>query len=337
MNNTQINIQKIEKDSYSDQDWKNYFEIRKIYSEKSGEPLLFKSWKILKEQTILWLEGEGECYTVHDESKPIGFFSFVKGLKEDKEKQFTDYRGRLLVDFSKEIFSKIAECFLEYDPDSNFLIIKSANGEKDFLEDYINAEVSDYVEMFRLNVKQAKVDLIKDWYETYTNKFENYELKHYESIPDNILHEYCAVFTELLHDMPVESPIRITKVDPDELKKKEQGFKKNNQYSYRYLVFDKGKLIGMTNVSLNKSKPEIMQQYMTGTIKEYRRQGIGKWMKAAMYFKLTQDFPDLKIIKTETHPKNIGSKRISEKMGYEKVGFEKDLLISREKIIECLK
>jgi len=336
MNNTQINIRKIEIDSHADQDWKNYFEIRKMYAEKTGEPLRFSSWEELKKRSSPWIEEGVGIYTVHENSKPIGFFSFDVRLKEVKERRFTNFRDGLLVDLSKELLSKIGEYFLEFDAASNFLMIKSISGKNDFLEEHINAEIADYAELFKLNVKQAKMEVIKDWFKTYTDKFENYELRHYELIPDDLLNEYCSVFTELLNDVPTKSQIYELKVDPEKQRKREQGDIKNNQYSYRYLVFDEGKMIGMTNVYLNKSTPEIMNQYMTGTLKKYRRQGIGKWMKAAMYFKLTEDFPDLKVIKTEIHPNNIGSKKLSENMGYEKVGFEKELLISRERIIEYL-
>jgi len=75
---------------------------------------------------------------------------------------------------------------------------------------------------------------------------------------------------------------------------------------------------------------------MTGTLKDYRRQGIGKWMKATMFLKLIEEFPSLREIKTETSPENYGSKAISLQMGYQQIGTEIDWLISRENIEKYL-
>jgi len=336
MNNTQINIRRIEKETYSDQDWKNYFKIREMYSEKFGKPMFFKSWEQLKELTNLWIEDGGGFYTVHENNKPIGFFVFVIQLKEYKERQYVFYRDGLLVDFSEEIMGKIGECFLDYDSSSNYLLIQSSNGKNDFLVESINAEIGDNIELWSLNVKQAKIELINDWFKTYTEKFENYELRHYEDIPDDLLNEYCSVLTGLRYDMPTKSEASKREADPTELRKREEHNKKNNWYTYRYLVFDEGKLIGMTNLSLNKNKPEIMYQNMTGTLKKYRRKGIGKWMKSAMFLRLIKEFPSLESIDTRVDPENIGSIELSRKMGFENIGFKKDLIISREKIIEYL-
>jgi len=226
---------------------------------------------------------------------------------------------------------------MQFDPLSKFLVIPSINGQYDFLEGDINAEIGDYVEQFELSVAKAKTSIINDWYEVYSEKFKGFELRHYEDIPDDLLEEYCTIFLELLDDMPDESKISdYSNINPQKIKEGQIQNRKENDCSYRYLVFDDSKLIAKTNVALNKKNPQRMYQYMTGVLKPYRKQGMGKWLKAAMFIKLTKDFPDLEIINTEIHINNIASKKLSMKMGYEKTGSKKEYLISKKSIENVL-
>lgn len=93
--------------------------------------------------------------------------------------------------------------------------------------------------------------------------------------------------------------------------------RKRNCVVYSYLLFDKsGGMVGHTNVFVNRKKPKFAFQFMTGVRKEYRRKGLGRWMKAAMFRKLVRDFSELEEIRTDCGWKNTGMIAINKQMGY---------------------
>jgi len=336
--NRKYSIIKIDSNASRDEDWKAYFEARTLYANHKGDHLPFSSWKALKENNLTFIEEGVGIYLVSEETRLIGCFSFDIRLKDKVDRRYVYFRPRLIKDLDAVILKTIYSAFIEYDPLSKFLVIPSINGQYDFLEEDINAETGDYVEQFELKVSDANLEVIENWYQTYSEKFKNFDLRHFEDIPDDLLEEYCDVFLELLYDMPDESKISDFKtiINPKKIKEQQSQSRKNNTCSYRYLVFEDSKLIAKTNVSLNKKNPQRMYQYMTGVLKKYRKSGMGKWLKAAMFIKLTKDFPDLEILNTEIHAKNIASKKLSIQMGYEKTGSKKEYLISKKSIKKYL-
>ncbi len=317
-------------ETYTDKDWQEYFRIRTYCAEQKGQPLFFSSWMELKERTLAWLnEGIG-VYTISDTNGSAGIFSFKIHLKDDAKRRYVYFRDGLIKDFDPELFDAVYKTFQEYDVLSNALVIKSVNGQyDDFLEKTLQAKIADSRELFELDIAEAKTDLIEQWYNDYSEKFKQYTLQHYEDIPDELLEEYCKVFNQFIGDMPNDSLINDFQINPATIKARQVQNRKQDLCSCRYLVFDGSQLIAKTNVSIHKRHPETMYQYMTGVLEEYRGRGIGTWLKAAMFIKLTEDFPKLKTIKTQIHSKNIGSKQLNLQMGYKNTGLEKEYLIPR--------
>jgi len=314
--------------------WKAYFKIRAAHAKHKAYPFHFTSWEDLKESTLPELEKGTGIYVVYHGEEAIGYFTLETLLKHVPDRRYVYLRDYLIKDLDTPLLKVMCSEFMVYDLQSKFLVIKSINGQYDFLEKDMQAEIGDYVDQFELQVEHAKMEVIHNWVETYADQFKHLELRFYEDIPDDLLQEYCAVFLELLYDMPDESKISDfeTIINPQKIKEQQIQSRKYHQCSYRYLVFDDSKLIAKTNVSLNKKEPKRMYQYMTGVLKNHRKQGMGKWLKALMFLKLIQDFPGLEIIKTEIHANNTPSQKLSLQMGYEKVGYRKEYLILRERI-----
>ena len=217
------------------------------------------------------------------------------------------------------------------------LVKHQINSYNDFIENKWTVTVGGWYESFELAVRNANVRKMDNWLAIASEKFKHYKLAFYEDIPDNLLSEYCAVFTELLYDMPANSEIGDLRITPEQISARQKSARKQNQSSYRYLIFNEhNRLIAKTNVWVNKNNPQIVHQYMTGVLKDYRGQGLAKWLKAAMFKKLLLDFPDLEKIETETHPNNHGSRELSKQMGFEKTGYSKEFLIPKESILAFL-
>lgn len=331
------NITKVHQD-YTDQEWEEYYLFKKEYATIKEIDLSFDSWQKLKERSLYRMKHEVAIYLVWQNGQKAGDFSFNTTYKDQLDKRYSYFHSSLINEtLNDDLLEKVFEAFLKFDPLAKFMAIKSQNGQHDFVEQKFGAFAGGNCETFELLIKETNLKKIESWVNESPSKFPNYRLEFYEDIPDNLLEEYCAVFTELLADMPPNSALYDAIITTERIRERQVNGKKNNHCSYRYLIFNENnQVIAKTNVAINKNKPEIMNQYMTGVLKDYRGQGLSKWLKGAMYNKLVEDFPSLEQIKTETHPENHASRELSKQMGYKKTGYQKEFLISKESISSFL-
>lgn len=324
---------RIVKDEYTDKEWQEYFGYRTKCAELKKIGLHFKTWEELKDTTIKYLDKGSGIYMVRKDGNNAGVF-FLDKAYTDKPDYKHIYFSHYLIDdpINHHLLKLVLKEYLAIDPDHGFLAISSKNGEYDYLGEKLNGEIGTNQVHYELLKENIKKEVVEDWVKTYPAKFPDYTLKFYEDIPDELLDEYCEVFTELLLEMPANSMLNEPRVYPEKIKENQERNKTTNHTSYRYLIFDeKNRLIAKTNVAIDKNKPQAMHQYMTGTKKEYRCSGLGKWMKGAMILKLVADFPEFEKITTETHIENHGSKSISEQMGYKQIALFKEYKVTREK------
>jgi len=324
---------RIIKDEYTDKEWQEYFEYRTKCAELKKIGLHFKTWEELKDTTIKYLDKGSGIYMVRKDGKIAGGFFLDKAYTDKPDYKHISLSHYLIDDpINHHLLKLVLKEYLAIDPDHGFLAISSKNGEYDYLGEILNGEIGTNQVHYELLKENIKIEVVEDWVKTYSAKFPDYKLKFYEDIPDELLDEYCEVFTELLLEMPANSMLNEPRVYHEKIKENQERNKTTNHTSYRYLIFDeKNRLIAKTNVAIDKNKPQAMHQYMTGTKKEYRCSGLGKWMKGAMILKLVADFPEFEKITTETHIENHGSKSISEQMGYKQIALFKEYKVTREK------
>lgn len=332
-----FNIQAITTSS-SDEIWKTYFQVRKKCVAKINDYMAFANWEQLKTRNTNLLNEGGGIYFIKKGKDDIGYFNFFPNSINIPDKRFQLLRIRLINEsLNNELLQLIFNEFLAFDPLSMDLAIESSNEIYDFLVKKINPYRICQQVQYELKINEANHEIINTWLETTPSKFNNYKIRFFDYLPDEIIAEFADVFTQLLDDMPANSELGEFNITPAVVKKRQEDGRKHNMCAYRYLVYnEKNQLIGHTNVSINKNNPKVVHQFMTGVLAEYRRQGISKWMKSKMFQKLTLDFPELETIETETHPDNIGSIGMSRQMGFMKTGIEKQFLFKKQRIINYL-
>lgn len=323
-------IQAIDATSFSDNDWKIYFNDRLEWSKIKDDYSVYESWEKLKETSINRINDGHAIYFLFNNDKKIGDFRFEIQDKDFPDKRFTYFRNGLNEEsLDKKLLEIIKKQAAIFDPESKFLAILSNNGLNDFIGKLPNVTIGSWSGTYELLIKNAKLDVVNKWHFTFPIKFPNYTIKFFEDIPDDLMEEYIHVFKELLHDMPPNSEIGEFNLTAEKEKKLQERAKAKNHTSYKYLIFNENnKLIAHTNVRINKNNPKSAAQYMTGVLHRYRRKGLAKWLKSSMLIKIMQDFPTMESIKTNTHPSNRGSIEVSQQMGFVKTGTEKEFLIS---------
>lgn len=190
----------------------------------------------------------------------------------------------------------------------------------------LGAEVSGELTYFILDVGKANTHLMEEAMER-AGQLPNYRLQYYRTLPDEIIDEYAERYTQFLADMPGNRDADV--VDPEDTRRRQRNNDPNIIY-YRYVVFDdRGKIAGHTNVMLDLRAPEMAWQHMTGVVREHRGNGLAMWMKSAMYFRLLEDFPQLKRISTDTLVSNVYMQKVNALLGYEATKSAKEYKLLR--------
>ncbi len=323
---------------FSNQEWEAFFLFRKKCAEMTNKTFSHKDVNTFKEIMSKHMKNNTTYFMLWDKGEEAGVFFFETIFPYDDEKKFS-YMGNHLNDkkIKPALLPFIFNGFIEHDPTVKRMAVKSENGQNDFFEELFEVEIGGISESFELYIKDAKTDIINHWYENSQEKFKHLRMEFYDELPDELIQEYADVFTELLFDMPPNSELGDYHITAKQIKENQEIGKKANQCSYRYLIFnEEDKLIAKTNIFINKNDPKAVYQYMTGVLRDYRRQGLSKWLKSAMFKKITSDFPELEKIDTTTHPENHASREMSRHMGFQKTGAQKEYLIPKNQILHFL-
>jgi GNAT superfamily N-acetyltransferase len=77
-----------------------------------------------------------------------------------------------------------------------------------------------------------------------------------------------------------------------------------------------GRFAGYTEVVWRRSQPDVLHQWDTGVVHEFRNRGIGRWLKAAMIEKVQRDRREVTEVRTGNAATNASMLRINHEMGF---------------------
>ena len=119
---------------------------------------------------------------------------------------------------------------------------------------------------------------------------------------------------EMPTERPTEKPFELTAA---EVRRDREWRRQNNYHVYTYALFDAGgAMIGHTNAQINGGDPTDVYQAMTGVNEEYRGRGLSRWLKAALFFKVGEDFPANETMTTDMRAANAPIQKVNAEMGY---------------------
>ncbi len=191
-----------------------------------------------------------------------------------------------------------------------------------------NFTVSNQLIFFDLDLKKYKPN--KKLLSKGAKSIKQGKLK-FRFVSSASIEEYSKIaklFTTLLNDIQCANKSRHYLVTANDLLANEKNIL--SKTLYLFLFDEKDNFIGMSVVSYPRKKPVIVNQYMTGVLKKYRKQGLSTWLKIKMYEKLKSELPKITNIKTDCYSKNLGIIRINKSLGFDTVKSELEYIYKND-------
>ncbi|MHA2365690.1 MAG: GNAT family N-acetyltransferase [Candidatus Hodarchaeales archaeon] len=189
----------------------------------------------------------------------------------------------------------------------------------------------------RLQLKDVDWKLMESWVEEGPKKAPNVRIERFETVPDKDIEEYVEIYTETLNQQPLGESEWRAKVTPDSRRLTEKRLKDRGVTWLTLITREPNGIIsGLTEIFYNPLEPQRMGQNLTGVKEQYRKRGLGKWLKALMITIIQNEFPDVKYIVTGNANNNVPMLAINDKMGFKPhvsgVGYKFDLNTLNKKL-----
>ena len=142
-------------------------------------------------------------------------------------------------------------------------------------------------------------------------------LQWFDKCPEDIIEQFCEVYTETMNQQPLGELETRAKITPETRRKTEQDFNKLNYNWHTVITREKnGAISGVTDIVYAADRPHRIEQELTGVKMEYRGKGLGKWLKSEMILFIKKNYPKVEFISTGNADSNAAMLSINTRMGF---------------------
>lgn len=265
------------------------FDEKETDDPKPSDDFRMKNFRIVSPMTteywwLVWLNEQVIGYCViyartekspsYAESKHVAYLS-IRIVKEHRRKGIGLEIMKRLVAKAKE--TEVVTTFQTNSSyDSGYAFSEKLNGIL-ALESAEN----------RCRISEIDWKIMKEWRDQgrKRGKEDGRTLQWFEVCPEEIIEEYCKVYTETMNQQPLGELEHKPNITPESRRVTEKNYKKLAYQWYTVIAReDNGKISGLTDVTYIPEQSYRLEQELTGVLVEFRGKGLGKWLKSEMLF-----------------------------------------------------
>lgn len=215
---------------------------------------------------------------------------------------------------SEELFNIICKMVNEWKTQGDLAVIYARQHLANRTAQHCQFTKGNNSKWMKLEFVEMNHDLLNNWIKLLP---ENCQYKITADLSDKEREEVAEAVNFFFQDMKRDDTVVSTHLTADFILKMEE-MEKVRQASCKYLIIRdmNSKLIALSYVAHKISEPAYARQMMTGVVPDYRRKGLGKFMKAAMYRYLIQEAPHIKGVRTSCITENYRIIGLNEQIGF---------------------
>ena len=171
----------------------------------------------------------------------------------------------------------------------------------------------------RCRLNEVNWDLMNEWRNQgqVRGKEENRRLQWFQKCPDDIIEEFCKVYTVTMNQQPLGEIETRAIITPKSRRVQEREYDKLI-YSWHTVITreNDGTISGVTDITYIPGYSHRIYQELTGVLEEFRGKGLGKWLKSEMLYFIHKKYPNVKYISTGNADANAAMLSINTRMGF---------------------
>ena len=169
-----------------------------------------------------------------------------------------------------------------------------------------------------LHLDDVDADLMADWVDARWERASSVELVAWSGEPPDEHFDAFVVTRNAMNDAPRDDIEVSDFVTTAEATSKEARAWTALGWDLHGLlaIEEDGSAVGMSNVMVNTHRPDASWQGDTVVLDQHRQRGVGRWLKAAMYFHVRENLPELTRLRTGNAESNDPMLAINVAMGY---------------------
>ncbi|MBU0985306.1 MAG: hypothetical protein KKA42_15635 [candidate division Zixibacteria bacterium] len=330
-----ITITRLNEEAVTDAHWRAYFAMFEELRRRYGAISLLADWQHLKRRVMVRAKEDPlhRCSVFCENGRPTGWIELAVrwggGPESPSSVSYDVSHAEAPQWYISAAGAELARMLTEQGKRRAHCMTQS-NRMSDVARAWGGDELNG-IDRYRLYRDRVDETVIDRWLAEGTSRNPDLRLQFFSRVPEEHINRYCELYVRFIAEMPTDHddglPVTFNR---DDLGQRESLNRKQNAQLYTCALVDNdGVMVGYSNAYISVDCPRDVFQALTGVIGEYRGRGAAKWLKAALYRKVCEDFPGMETMYTDMRAVNEPIQVVNRQMGYVLENQGHEFLIER--------